>query len=84
MKHVFEVPGVNFLFSTNIIQLCAVVKNQYGNEIDARDYLNKFFKFSVKLPDTFNTTRYESKQNSYQLFSKLACGIFRRYKSSTS
>jgi len=71
VKHVFEVPGVNFLFSTNTTQLCAVVKNQYGNEIDAEDYLNKFFKFSVKLPDTFNTTRYENKQNSYHLFLSL-------------
>lgn len=69
VKHIFEVPGVKFLFSTNISQLCSVVKKQYGNEIDAENYLNKFFRFSVKLPETSLVVSGEFRLNSFELFS---------------
>jgi hypothetical protein len=71
VKHVFDVKGVKFLFSTNLTQLASIVKKQYGADIDAEGYLNKFFKFSINLPQNVSTY-YESTPNALMHFKSMA------------
>ena len=53
VKHVFDVPGVKFVFVANMQQLKAVIRKRYGQDVDADVYLEKFVKFSFTLPKTF-------------------------------
>ncbi len=72
VKHVFDVPKVFFIFSTNITQLYAIVKKQYGEDIDEVTYLNKFFKFTVDLPFSHIEKENDKEQNNaYRLFADL-------------
>jgi hypothetical protein len=50
IKHYFDTPGVSFLVLTNLCQLEASVSAVYGSEIDAGNYLRKFFHLTVDLP----------------------------------
>ncbi len=73
IKHYFDNEKITFVFSTNIIELQNTVKNYYGNNFDAENYLDKFFNFRFQLPSidineylqflgaTLNTS-YESSQ----------------------
>lgn len=72
IKHVFDVQGVSFLLAVNIKQTEAIVKKQYGYEIDAETYLSKFFSFVVHLPQDHELGNREFNQNSYRLFFDLA------------
>lgn len=71
IKHIFDIKGIDFVFTTNLDQLCAIVKKQYGLQIDAEEYLSKFFGFKMKLPEdsTENTVSYY--QNSYDLLERI-------------
>ena len=71
VKHGFDVKGVKFLFSTNLTQLASIVKKQYGADIDADGYLNKFFKFSINLPQNVSTY-YDSTPNALMHFKSMA------------
>lgn len=73
IKHIFEVPNIKFVFTTNIQQLSSMVKKQYGHEIDAESYLNKFFSYTVKLPDQYAIDEYrnENSSNSTRHFKNL-------------
>lgn len=71
VKHVFDIEGVQFVFTTNLSQLCAVVKQQYGSDIDAEDYLSKFFLFKVQLSDNHSPNNYDYHQNGYTHFDNL-------------
>ena len=50
IKHIFSVDGIIFLLATNPDQLEGAIKNIYGSEIDAREYLQKFFDIQFSLP----------------------------------
>jgi energy-coupling factor transporter ATP-binding protein EcfA2 len=50
IKHIFSVPGVHFVLVTHLTQLENFVRLSYGNEIDARTYLQKFYNLIVHLP----------------------------------
>jgi hypothetical protein len=52
VKHVFSVQNIHFVFGVHLEQLCNSVKAQYGSEIDARAYLEKFIHITVPLVDT--------------------------------
>lgn len=71
IKHVFDIQGIKFLFTANLTQLEAVVKKQYGYEINSERYLTKFFNFIVKLPDEFSKDQFTFKNNSFTLFKDL-------------
>lgn len=53
VKHVFDVPGIKFVFVANMQQLKAVIRKRYGQDVDADVYLEKFVKFSLTIPQTF-------------------------------
>lgn len=71
-KHVFDIPNVNFIFTANIDQMESMVKKLYGYSIDASTYLDKFFPFSVQLPERHTNNGYDYNGNAYLLFSNLA------------
>jgi hypothetical protein len=51
IKHTFNVEGVQFVLVTNKRQLKAAINHRYGHQVDAQRYLDKFLKFSFRLPD---------------------------------
>lgn len=71
IKHVFDVKNVRFVLSTNVKQLEAVVKKQYGSDLDAESYLSKFFSYTLHLPQDHSHNSYDYNQNSFQLFASL-------------
>lgn len=51
IKHTFNVEGLQFVLVTNTRQLKAAINHRYGHQVNAQRYLDKFLKFSFKLPD---------------------------------
>lgn len=51
IKHTFNVEQVKFVLVTNTKQLKAAINHCYGSQVDAQRYLDKFLKFSFRLPD---------------------------------
>jgi len=52
IKHFFSVDGLSFLLVVNRGQLEASIHKQYGHDIDAEIYLNKFVHLFTRLPRT--------------------------------
>ncbi len=50
VKHVFDVPGIVFVFGLNRRELAKSVQSLYGN-IDADIYLHRFFNMEFRLPE---------------------------------
>ncbi len=50
VKHLFDVPGVCFVVSTNMKQLSESVRAVYGGGFDAAHYLQRFFDLTYHLP----------------------------------
>ena len=50
VKHLFNIPGIVYIFSLDIVQLQHCVKVVYGNEFDAVGYLERFFDYTTLLP----------------------------------
>lgn len=69
LKHVFNVPGVRFLLSTNLEQLEVSVRNEYGDAISSKNYLEKFYQYIVRLPKSVK--QQEVEENSYILLQNL-------------
>ena len=44
VKHVFDIPGIKFIFVVNLEQLKAAIRKRYGQDVDADVYLEKFVK----------------------------------------
>lgn len=53
VKHVFDIPGIKFIFVATLEQLKAAIRKRYGQDVDADVYLEKFFKFSFVLLSKF-------------------------------
>lgn len=51
IKHLFGVPGVYFIISTNITQLSHSVSAVYGAKFDGHRYLKRFFDMEYALPN---------------------------------
>ena len=49
VKHIFDVPGLVFVFGVNRDELCKALESVYG-EIDATVYLRRFFDMEFSLP----------------------------------
>ncbi len=50
VKHIFDVPGMVFVFGVNRDELCSSTRSIYG-EIDADVYLRRFFDMEFLLPE---------------------------------
>ncbi|MDZ7893253.1 MAG: P-loop NTPase fold protein [Rhodoferax sp.] len=50
LKHIFNVPGMCFVVSTNISQLSHAIGAIYGARFDGRTYLQRFFDSEWSLP----------------------------------
>ncbi|WP_457670013.1 KAP family NTPase [Thiolapillus sp.] len=58
IKHVFDVPNVQFVLVSNLRQLKDSINHCYGAGVDAQKYLDKFIKYSLQLPADFSPDRY--------------------------
>lgn len=74
VKHVFDIPGIKFIFVANLEQLKAAVRKRYGQDVDADVYLEKFFKFSFALPTVFG--RNLSENCAFYLLEQFGCQNF--------
>ena len=72
IKHVFDVPNVQFVLVTNSNQLRASIKHCYGQDVDAQRYLNKFIKFSFNLPEIYTVDGYNHSLSSISHYILLA------------
>jgi len=64
IKHTFDVPGIQFVLITNTTQLKASINHIYGESVDAQRYLDKFLKFTFKLPHQFKFNGHKKTQTS--------------------
>lgn len=58
IKHIFDVPGIQFVLLANLEQIEAAIKHRYGTGVDAKRYLDKFLKFSFTLPREIQNKNY--------------------------
>lgn len=54
VKHVFDIPGIKFIFVANLEQLKAAIRKRYGQDVDAGVYLEKFVKMEIGLSSHTN------------------------------
>ncbi|HCM9313919.1 TPA: NTPase [Enterobacter hormaechei subsp. steigerwaltii] len=56
VKHIFDIKNFVFIIATDTDQLQHSIKNVYGNDFSANDYLGRFFhrRFSLKAPKLKN------------------------------
>ncbi len=72
IKHTFNVENVKFILVTNSNQLKAAINHAYGASIDATRYLDKFIKFTIKLPEKVISSSYnDPKLASIEYFDQL-------------
>ena len=57
IKHLFDIPGIVFVLSLDKKQIEASIKAVYGAEIDAAEYLRRFFSLEFRIPVS-DTERY--------------------------
>lgn len=70
VKHVFDIPGIKFIFVANLEQLKAAIRKRYGQDVDANVYLEKFVKIEIGLSSHTNARKYL--HNSIILFERYA------------
>lgn len=51
VKHIMDVKDVVYIFSLDMQQLGATIKQVYGGETDATGYLMRFFSYYSRMPD---------------------------------
>lgn len=53
VKHIFDIPNFVFIIATDTDQLQHSIKNIYGSDFSANDYLGRFFhrRFTLKSPE---------------------------------
>ena len=75
IKHVFNVPRIQFVLFINQKQIEASINKEYGQDIDAEEYLDKFIKMRYALPNAAQQDYAKKQHNSYiycaKLFSKM-------------
>ena len=60
IKHYFDDDRIIFVFSVNKEALTHTISKYYGNGFDSSDYLNRFFDFTVQLPQVETESYFES------------------------
>lgn len=78
IKHVMSVPNVHFVLGIHVSQLLNSVRAQYGNDIDARIYLQKFIHVTVPLVDT---AEYEHESVAKKFIQHLSGGLVSKNRS---
>lgn len=63
VKHLFNIPNLVFVLSTDTAQLEHSIKAVYGEGFDAREYLSRFFEQRLLLPAPDHFTFLKSKGN---------------------
>jgi hypothetical protein len=60
VKHLFDVPGIVFVFGMHGDQLAHSVSGAYGPQFDGKSYLKRFInrRYSLSEPDKSNVVRY--------------------------
>lgn len=71
IKHIFDIENVCFVLVTNIEQLTNSINHQYGVKLDAKQYLDKFVKFSFALPERYRFSQQPFKNAPVTHFFKL-------------
>lgn len=67
VKHVFDMPNLKIIFVVNSNQLVEIVRHNYGNNQEvATKYLDKFFRFSINLPQSTTDSSRKSVLNARQ------------------
>jgi len=66
VKHIFDVPGLVFVFGVNRAEICKSLQSVYG-EIDADLYLRRFFDIEFSLPVTDAAPFCRSLMRKYRL-----------------
>lgn len=67
IKHIFEVKGIVFVIAIDEVQLCHSIRGFYGSEqIDAKDYLRRFFKIQYDLPDADSTKLIQTTMSRFE------------------
>ncbi len=66
VKHIFDVPGLVFVFGVNRTEICKSLQSVYG-EIDADLYLHRFFDIEFSLPVSDATPFCRSLMRKYRL-----------------
>ncbi|HHW7578795.1 TPA: KAP family P-loop NTPase fold protein [Mannheimia haemolytica] len=70
IKHVFSIPNIKIALVTNMGQLKLSISHRYGIAHNSQRYLDKFIKFSLRLPIKQNHY-YGDESNSYKYFYSL-------------
>ena len=70
VKHVFDIPGIKFIFVANLEQLKAAIRKRYDQDVDAGVYLEKFVKMEIGLSSYTNAKKHL--HNSIVLFERYA------------
>ncbi len=60
IKHYFDISNLVFVIATNTKQLETIIKSNYGNDIDASNYLQKFFTLKLVFPKNHKRTIYDA------------------------
>jgi predicted KAP-like P-loop ATPase len=66
VKHLFNVPGLIFIFALDIEQLSHSVQTVYGQNMDAQGYLCRFFDYFMMM--TYETNRNLVDEFVYRLY----------------
>lgn len=67
VKHLFIVPGVVFVFLTNLQQLESSIKAVYGETFKSREYLKRFFDLIYELPQNEAQSFVIAKVREYEI-----------------
>ena len=51
IKHFFDVSDVHFILGVNLAELENMARARYGEKLDARNYIGKFIKVKVEIPE---------------------------------
>ena len=69
VKHIFDISNLHFLLSMNTQVLEAAIKKLYGDELNAEEYLRKFYKIKFQLPTIIKRNDIEE-NTAFSLLSK--------------
>lgn len=68
VKHLFDIPGLTFIFMIDIEQLSHSVKTVYGHGMDATGYLCRFFDYITRMPKPSIKTYIETNLAEVELY----------------
>lgn len=72
IKHIFDTKNVFFILVANTEQLRASINHTYGYSVNSQKYLDKFIKYTIKLPDSFLNNRNEICNTSVTYWNQLS------------